>query len=169
VTHLGDGTVAEVVSASRPEDNRCSITNAIETTTLVFHLCVQPLYVAIGEDDNRHSMVLTVIVPLAPIVAFRRARGGGVKVAAGVLAAARGARGTLTRPSTPVRSRVGASAVTLAQHGLTRRGLTRTPAVAQVRSPTTNCCEGGATSRRGQTSTGVGSTFSTAGGVAPPS
>ena len=108
----------------------------------------RPLDVAIGEDDG-HSVVLTLMVPARSDSCPLSARGGGVKVAAGVLAAARPARGTLTRPSTPVRWRVGASAVTVAQYGLRSSGSGRRHAIAHVRSPTANWCEGGATSPQG--------------------
>jgi hypothetical protein len=62
VTHLRDGTVADVVSVT-PGDNRCSITNAIPTTTLVLHLYARPLYAEIGDEAGRHCMVFTFMVP----------------------------------------------------------------------------------------------------------
>ena len=40
----------------------------------VFHPSARLLYAAIGEEDNRHSLVSTLMFRLAPIVALRRAR-----------------------------------------------------------------------------------------------
>src|SRR5688572_4459712 len=106
---------------------------------------------------------------LAPIVALCRARGGGVKVAADVLAAARGARGTLTRPSTPVRWRVGASA---SHSRAACADVLRAPADSmQLRRSVSNCelVRGGATSPLGTNVDEAWVDVFDRRGVAPPS
>ena len=101
------------------------------------------------EEDDRRSMVFTLIVPARsdscpPSGARRRRQGRGGRAGRGArsarnLDAAEHAR-TMAGRSERSHSR---------QHTLTLVGLRRLHAVAHVRSPSANCCEGGATSPQG--------------------